>query len=339
MNELDFHLRRFGRRLRLRDGWLLAQRTFWLAALAGVLMQVAGRFFPIEKLGLWTALPFIAWFITVILYSIFKPRSLMQIARHVDLELELKERLSTALALRGSSNKFAEQIVTAQRVDASEAAKAQPGDRLSMSTPLLARLQRIDALTVAAGIVPAEAFALDWLFKWLATGAVLVSLILVSAIAPNPRADEIKQKAAIEQEAKKQAQQIEKAKQEIEASQDISPEMKQDLIKKLEELANSLKRNPGDLEQALADLSKLEQELKRDLNPNLASQQAMLDSLASQLAQATDVQKSQDPLQTAEKALDELASKSRRWMRENANSLLKTWLKRLLRPDNRGMRN
>ena len=68
-----------------------------MAALAGVLIQVTGRIFPIEKLWLWTLLPFLVWLISVIAYSLLKPRTLMQIARQVDLELSLKERLSTAL--------------------------------------------------------------------------------------------------------------------------------------------------------------------------------------------------------------------------------------------------
>jgi hypothetical protein len=307
VNGLESHLRRFGRRLRLRDGWLLAQRTFWIAALAGVLIQIAGRVFPIEKLWFWTSLPFLVWLLLVIAYSLLKPRSLMQIARRVDLELSLKERLSTALALQGNSDPFSGQVLALQQADASAAAQAQPASRISLSTPDLVYLQKNDALSVAALIVPAEAFTLNWLVRPLVSGAVLVAIMLASSILPNPQTLVLKQRAELQQAAKEQARQIEKARQEIEASQEISPEMKEELLRQLAELSKNLERNPGDLEQALADLSKLEQDLERLQDPKLASRQAMLESLASQLSQATGERKSQDAAQASEQALDQLA--------------------------------
>jgi hypothetical protein len=305
--ELESHLRRFGRRLRLRDGWLLAQRTFWVAALVGLSVQLTGRVFAIEKLGLWTLLPFLVWLLSVSAYSMLKPRSLMQIARRVDLELSLKERLSTALALQSGTSPISEQILALQRVDASRAVQAQPSSRISLSTPDLTQLQKNDALSVAALIIPAEAFVLNWLARPLATGAVLIAVLLAASILPNPQTLVLKQRAELQQAAKEQARQIEKARQEIEASKDISPEMKEELVRQLAELAKNLERNPGDLEQALADLSKLEQELKRQQDPNLASRQATLESLASQLSKATGERKSQDAAQASQQALDQLA--------------------------------
>jgi hypothetical protein len=285
VNELESHLRRFGSRLRLRDGWLLAQRTFWMAALGGVLIQIAGRIFPIYNLGFWTWLPFLVWLILVVLYSLIRPLPLMQIALKVDLELCLKERLSTALAL--------------QQVDATQTAKKQAFDRISLSTLKLTYLQRNDALSVAAKVIPAEAFAFSWLLRSLFIGAIFVSLILISELAYNPM-DQIKvERAAIKHAAREQAQQIEKAKQEIEDSQEISEEMRQELISKMEELAKTLQQNPGNLEQALADLSKLEQELKSKLDPNLASRQSTLESLAAQLSQATGERNRQEATQAS----------------------------------------
>jgi len=291
----------------LRDGWLLAQQTFWMAALAGVLIQISGRVVPIENLGSWTLLPFLVWLTLVIAYPMFKPQSLMQIARRVDLELSLKERLSTALALQSQPVPFSHQITASQQVEASQLAQAHPANKISLSTPNLTHLQRNDALSVAAVIVPTEAFMLNWLFRPLATGMVMISIIIASSLIPNPQTALLKQRLELQQAAKEQAKQIEKATKEIEASKNISPEMKKELIKQLAELSKNLEHNPGDLEQALADLSKLEQELKRKLDPNLASKQALLESLASQLAQATGERKSQDATQVSEQALDQLA--------------------------------
>jgi hypothetical protein len=307
VNELESHLRRFGRRLRLRDGWLLAQRSFWMAALAGLLIQVAGRIFPIITLGFWTSLPFVLWLILVILYALLRQASLMQIARRVDLELSLKERLSTALALQNRADQFSAPILALQQADAINVVQAQSTNRISPTNTSLTHLQRNDALRVAATIIPDKDFVLDWLIRPMATGAVLVSMILVSALISNPQTLILKQRAELQQAAKEQAKQIEKARQEIEASKDISPEMQEELLRQLAELTKNLERNPGDLEQALADLSRLEQELKRKLDPNLASRQAMLESLASQLAKATGDRKSQDATQASEQALDQLA--------------------------------
>jgi hypothetical protein len=307
VNELEFHLRRFGRRLRLRHGWLIAQRTIWIAAFAGVLIQVTGRIFPIENLSRWTLLPFLIWLFFIVVYPLLKPLPLMQVARLVDRELSLKERLSTALVLQSGSSPFSKQSISFRDVDSYYIASKLPSGRISLSTPNLAHLQRNDALSSAAKIVPSKAFVLNYLVRPLAIGAVLIFTLIVSSIIPNPQTLVLKQRTELQQAAKEQARQVELAKQEIETSKEISPEMREELLHQLAELAKNLQRNPGDLEQAMADLSKLEQELRRKLDPNLASQQALLESLASQLAQATGDRKSQDATQTSEQALDQLA--------------------------------
>ena len=46
-DELTPLLVRLGRRLRLRDGWLLAQRSLWVACAAALLVQLAGRLWEI----------------------------------------------------------------------------------------------------------------------------------------------------------------------------------------------------------------------------------------------------------------------------------------------------
>ena len=50
-------LRPMGLRLRLSDTLLFATRSFWIAAIAVVLVAVAGRLFPITTLRLWAILP------------------------------------------------------------------------------------------------------------------------------------------------------------------------------------------------------------------------------------------------------------------------------------------
>src|SRR5512144_1675724 len=92
-------LNRLRRRLRLRDGLRLAQQTLWLAGLAALLVMLAGRIWPIERLWLWALIPLAAWLLVVMGYALFRPLPVMRVARRVDGELHLKERLSTSLAL------------------------------------------------------------------------------------------------------------------------------------------------------------------------------------------------------------------------------------------------
>ena len=96
-SELQPYLARFGRRLRLRDGWLLGLRTLWVACLVGLLIQIAGRVQPLENFWLWTMVPLVVWALMVLGISLFNPLPLMRVARRVDAELGLKERLATAL--------------------------------------------------------------------------------------------------------------------------------------------------------------------------------------------------------------------------------------------------
>ena len=48
-------------------------------------------------------------------------------------------------------------------------------------------------------------------------------------------------------------------------------------------LAEHLRANPGDREQALADLSRVEETLRRELDPNAENRQTALEALATQL--------------------------------------------------------
>ncbi len=67
------YLKQFSRRLRLRDGWLAAQRTLWLAGVVSILILLVGRLFPIEDLYRWALLPPVAWLVLVLGYALFYP--------------------------------------------------------------------------------------------------------------------------------------------------------------------------------------------------------------------------------------------------------------------------
>jgi uncharacterized coiled-coil DUF342 family protein len=295
--ELENFLKQLGRRLRLRDGWLFAQRSLWAAALMAVLIQVGGRLFPIENLLWWTAVPLAAWLILVMVITLFQPMPSTRIARRVDLELGLKERLSTALVL---------SVLTDEGSEIRQNGKTNY--RKAGFDRSLVDLQFQDALTTAKSIRPKEAIPLPWLRKPILTAAALIAAVGILGFLPNPMDDLIQERAAIAQEAEEQARKIDELRSEIEESQELSPEMQEELQRLLAELAEQLRTNPGDKAEALAELSKIEEKLREMMDPGTGMKQAALEALAAQLqalAQSDPNQKAD--LNTAPEDLSKLA--------------------------------
>jgi hypothetical protein len=272
------------RRLRLRDGWLLAQSTLWIPLVAGIGILLTGRLLPIEDIAFWVFAPITLWLCANLLYSGFRPRPLENVAQEADLELGLKERLSTATELAGKNF------------------RQEPGSPVHQ----LPAYQKNDALIVAKSIQPRHAFPLLWLSRPLIVAAGLLATTLVLIYLPNPMEAILAERAAVEDAAQEQAEKIEEIKDEIEQNQDLSPEIQAELLRQLDELTQQLRNNPGDREKALADLSKLEEELRRQIDPNADLQQQSLEAISSQL-QSLAQQEDANPL-TPTEALEQIAS-------------------------------
>lgn len=286
--ELKPYLGRFGRRLRWRDGWLLAQGTLWAACLMVLLIQLAGRVWPVERLWLWTVTPLAAWLPIVVCVSLLRPLRPMWVARRADAELGLKERLATALALEDW----------------------EAGRLGSFVEPTLALLQRQDALSTAQAIEPRRAFPLRWRRRALLLAAVLVAATAALVVLPNPMDALLAERAAVAQAAEEQAEQIEKLREEIENAQQLTPEEREELLRQLAELAEQLRANPGDREEALADLSTVEEALRQKLDPHADARQVALEALAAQLQALAEGESGEkvEISDTAE-ALEKLAEK------------------------------
>ena len=295
--ELQSYLARLGRRLRLRDGWLLAQRSLWAACLPAALIQLGGRVWPVERLWLWTLSPLAAWLLAVGAWSLLRPLSPMRVARRVDAELGLKERLATALVLKGWMVQKLKDVKG-----------AGPPPSFLTARPALVALQREDALAVAREIHPARAFALRWLRRPLLLAAIFVVTTVALAVLPNPMDAVLSERAAVAQAAKEQAEQIEKLREEVEKAQELTPEERQELLRQLAELAEQLRDSAGDREEALADLSRVEETLRQKLDPNAAARQAALEALATQLqALAGEGSGEKADLSEAAESLEKLA--------------------------------
>jgi hypothetical protein len=263
MDRLTILLRRFGRRLRLRDGWSLAQHSLWMAGLAAALMQLAGRVWPIANLWLWTVAPLALWLLAVIGIALVRPLHPERVARRCDAELGLKERLATAVALEGWSASGCTQ---------------PPSFQLD-----LVALQQQDALAAAQRIEPRRAFPLRWQWRSLLVAGVLISVTVAQAVLPNRMREVIAERQAIAQAAEQQARRVEELRKQVEEARELSPEERQELLRRLEELAQRLRDNAGDREKAVADFSKVEEALRQKVDPNADARQAALAALASQL--------------------------------------------------------
>ncbi len=285
--ELAGYLRRLGRWMKARDAGVLAQRSLWLAALGALLVQLAGRVWPIEMLTLWSLLPFLGWLLVVLGWAVFAPASPTRIARRTDLELSLKERLSTALAFGGQVN----------------------GSEPRGEAQQLLRLQQEDALAVARAINPRHAFQLAWYRRPLFAALALAVLAVTVAFLPNQMDAVLAEREQVRAELEEQSRRMAEMAQELEQNESLSPEERDELLRQLEELARQLSENPGDREKALADFARLEENLRRQIQPDAASRQTALESLAAQLeALAREQGETAEAATSPGEALEQLAS-------------------------------
>ncbi|OGO34649.1 MAG: hypothetical protein A2Z16_09450 [Chloroflexi bacterium RBG_16_54_18] len=284
MEELTAHLKRFRTRLRIIEGWEQLQKGLWLAIAVSVGIQLLGRFLPIESLWFWTALFPVTWLAVAVCYHLSKPYSLLKTARRVDIDLSLFERLSTCLVLPEHGGLFPPALVSAQAQDALQSARA-------------------------VNIKPAYPFRFNR-SSWVKT-AITSGVVFVLVFLPNPMDEIIAGRKAIVEEAQKQAQEIEELQGKVEEAVELDPEQRQEIERLLTELAEKLNLNPGDLDQALADLSRVEREIESYGIPNAGLQAANLKSLLEQLNSLSG--SAPDPgeelASQVDKALDELLQK------------------------------
>lgn len=286
--ELREFLSHFRQRIRLYDGWLLLQNALPFALLAAVAVLAAGRLLPIENLLLWAGAPILAGLFGMAGYSLLRPRSLMWAARRVDERAGLKERLSSSL-----------YFMQGGRLDPSDPHQAE----------LIADLH-VDALDAARSLEIGKTFAFESQKRPLMAAAGLALACALLMALPNPMAQVIADRRAVAAEAARQAEAIEELEKAVEESQDLTPAEKEELRKQLEELARQLRENPGDMDEALADVSRLEEALRPLLDADSLNSQAGLEDLAARLQELAGMETSKtEPgdLSAAAQALSELA--------------------------------
>jgi len=221
--------------------------------------------------------------LTIFLYAWFRPRDPMHTARLSDHLLSLDERLATALE---ASTKLPEHPTPAQLE--------------------LRSAQLDDALARAKSISMRRDLPLKLEGRRLAPAGLLIVLLAVIVVAPNPLSN-------IDRALQGQIAQEQKKIQRIEAAVKASPRLAQDpalqeLLKELSDLSRDLSAGELKREEALARLSDAESKLQKVLDSQARSQRAALDELAKQLAgsgnaaanQIGEALKSGDPQKAAD---------------------------------------
>lgn len=258
VDQLITFLRPIGRRLHLRDGVELATRFAWIPLLAACAVLLIGRLFPWPHNAWWAwSLP-LAWLAGVSVWTLARPRTLMDVARRADLELALRERLSTALELAQDSSRFDQD---------------------------LAARQRADALRVAGRVRPRRDLPIRWPRRALAGAAVALASALVLTALPNPMDAILAERARMAQMAREEAEKLEQLADMLEESVALDETEQQVLLQELRDLIARLRGNRGDREEALADLAELRARLRERLDPQSAARRLALDSLTAQLAE------------------------------------------------------
>ncbi|MDW8212748.1 MAG: hypothetical protein RMJ55_04270 [Roseiflexaceae bacterium] len=192
INHLQQRLRPMALRLRLRDTLWFASSTMWIAALASLAIQIAGRLFPIPGL-LWISLaPLALWILIVGGYLTVRPLPPIRVAQRIDTLLDARERLATALEL-------------SQRAERTPLVELQQRDAYAFATTLKPRL------------VPLEINRRP-LIVALALAAAVVALIVL----PNPQDQVLAERAAIREATQQAVAQIEQLRQEIAQNQSLA---------------------------------------------------------------------------------------------------------------------
>ena len=206
--ELSPYLARFRRRLRLRSGLGFLQRSLWVACLAGVIILLTGRIWPLEGTRQWVLAPLGLWVIASLAVLLLRPYPDLRVALSVDGELDLKERISTSL------------VFSAAQVDLS---------RRSFN-PQLVEQMNADALSAVSKIDAGRTFPARFEWRRLAVGAALLVGMFLLVVLPNPMDQVIAERKAVAQAAREQAQKIAELKKEVENTAELSPEEKQKLL-------------------------------------------------------------------------------------------------------------
>jgi hypothetical protein len=298
-------LKKFRTRMLVHDTLAFVQTYVWIAASAMLAVQLIGRVFPISNLLVYTLIPAGVFLLLTLLRILFIPKSNLSVAWRVDQNLQLKERISTVIALDAAA-----PSINPEAVD-------------------LIEKQKKDAFDTLKNTNPRNSFRAAFLRRRVLSAFLIISAALILTLIPNPMDEILRTREAVTQAAQEQAEEIEELKEEIEAKEQLSEEEKEALLRELEALAAQLRENPGDQAEALEDISQLEQSLLERLDPDAQFKQAALESISEQLAalakQTSDLPEEisgmEEALESLSEVVGEMSEADRKELSANLRNL------------------
>lgn len=246
-------------RWRLRARQALAGLAYGLGAglVVGVVAAIVARLQPLlafndllrlslGALGLGLALGG--------LLGALRPLPLRVVAARCDDELELRERVSTALEL--SSGTARSTLAPLQL--------AETAALLRERDTAVAPLPRLDQRAGTAL-------------------AVLAGLLALLLVLPNRQDAALRQQAAQQQQLQQTVQQVNQIQAQVQARTDLDPETKRIIEQQLAQLQRDLATGQLDRGQAVARIAAAEAELRALQNPNARREASSLPALADEL--------------------------------------------------------
>lgn len=285
---LERRVRRWDRRLRLVQSalWLPRGLIAGLVVALGIALAARLRVWLLPgDVALLSGVVVGAGGLTALIGVWARPQPVPHLARYFDRRFGLKERVSTALELVGGAILSVEQM-TGHQLD--------------------------DAVSAASGVDAAARLPVRVRWRELAVLAALAGLLAYLLLAPNPRADTLRARQALDQALAAQVETLDATIQDIRQDPRLTEAEKDALTQPLQEARDTLNQ-PGvtqpEAVAALAEAGQALQELSGGMLPDQqqAYEQAARSLDGSALAQPLADALSAPDLQSAAQAAQALA--------------------------------
>ncbi|MDP9244737.1 MAG: hypothetical protein M3O77_06610, partial [Chloroflexota bacterium] len=275
-------LRPFGRRLWFRR---IVRRT-WIVvagvAIAELALWTLARFMPLELAPTLAAIIGAFGGLALLVLAVASRPSLGEIAIAVDREGGLGDRAASALALAVAFPEVAG--VPAPDDQLADVASTAPADADAERRGFVLR-QRRDTLA-SLRTTPANLFRPRLSRRPAAMALVALIVLAPVVLLPNPQDVAIAQARAVREEAKAQADRLDKLADDLQKDGASADDPRTKLAKELRDLARQLRDNPDQLDANLAKLGSIEAALRAQLDPANEQRAAALSALSRGLSQA-----------------------------------------------------
>jgi hypothetical protein len=264
--QLEAHLRRLRRRLRLVEGIDLGVWGLAVGLAAAVALFGVARLTPLAPLP--SLLPIgaglaVAGILFTQAMAWLRPRPLFTVARLADRRRELRARLATAWSIAGEG-------------------------RLGPAAPLVRQAQLADALQVAAALVPRSAFPLRLPRRGVGASLVLALALAPLLLLPNRQEAELACRAAVAKAIAEQVAELELLQAELTELEELSEtETGREVLAGLDAVRQSLAEGDLSQEEAVAVLSEAEAKLRRLQDQGTAARQAAMQEAGRRMGQAS----------------------------------------------------